>query len=69
MKSVINSGKTLLNSLVNALAFANAGNFSEFQTLLNATGETPRTDAQTKPAATGERSAIVTPIRRIHSAL
>ena len=33
MNALIKTGKTILN----ALAFANAGNYSEFQTLLNQT--------------------------------
>lgn len=53
-----------LKSLLDALAFANVGNFSEFKTLLNGKDE----PAPAQPAAP-VRSAVVTPIRRVPSAL
>lgn len=52
-------------SLLDALAFANVGHFNAFQALLD--GQ-PRAAAPSKPPAS-PRSAIVTPIRRMPSAL
>jgi len=69
MKNLIQSGKTLLN----AIAFANAGNLSEFETLMNTMTVQPRPigeSTQTKLRdATEHRPSMTPAMHHFQSAL